>query len=339
MAKTGMATGNALAKKVFEEKLHRDAVKETYFGPRFMGTGPDAVIQVKTQLEKSKGDKITFGLRMRLQGTGVTSGTILEGNEEKLTAYDCSVSLEQYRHAVRTEGKLPVQRATYDMLAEGKQAIKDWGTEKVDALIFSALASSPTKYVYMNSSDVVTFATSDPKASLSTVAHSGLSTTLISATKAWAKTGGNRAYVPIRPVKVDGKEYYILLVHPEQLFDLKQTTAFQSAVREAEVRGPTNPLFTGAAAIWDGVVIHEHENISLANDGGGSTTHYGKGIFMGAQAGVLAWGQRGEIVEESFDYKNEVGYAWNMIMGVTKSKFNSLDYGSLAVFTTCTNIS
>lgn len=337
MASTIQTSANALTKKVFDEKLHRDVLKAPYFS-KFMGPSQDSPVQVKTQLEKSKGDKVTFGLRMRLTGSGQTSGSKLEGNEEALTSYDCSVTLEQYRHAVRTAGKLDVQRAVWDMPAEARQAIKDWGTEKIDSLCFTALLSSPTKAVYLTTAGVPTFTTAaTAKAALSgTVAQQGLSTSLISAAKGWAKTGGNRAYVPFRPFKVEGKDYYVLLVHPEALYDLKQTSAFQQAMREAEVRGKDNPLFNNSVAIWDGVVVHEHENVTVADDGGGSTYHWNSGVLFGAQALVLAWGNRGEVIEESFDYKNEVGYAWDMIMGVTKSKFNSLDFGSLAVYTRCT---
>jgi hypothetical protein len=52
-----------------------------------------------------------------------------------------------------------------------------------------------------------------------------------------------------------------------------------------------------------------------------------------------AWGKRPEVVEEEFDYQNEMGHAIGMIAGVKKSKFNSLDYGSLGVYFSRTNVS
>ena len=59
--------------------------------------------------------------------------------------------------------------------------------------------------------------------------------------------------------------------------------------QQAEIRGPQNPLFNNATAIWDGVVIHEHENITRYTTWGASSDVSGaSGMFMGAQA--LCWG-------------------------------------------------
>jgi N4-gp56 family major capsid protein len=345
MAKTAFSTSNDLTKKAWEEKLFRDSVKESYFS-KFQGGGSDSVVQVKEQLSKDKGDKITFGLRMRLSGAGVTSGQILEGNEERLVTYSNSVSLEQYRHGVRDDGAMSRQRAMFEISDESRLAIKDWMAEKIDQLQFDSLGIGsgstvdPTKIFYKTgaSTFLATGTAGTAKAALN-ASNSLLTLNFISFIKAWAKTGGNRQYIPIRPVKVDGKEYYILLVHPDALFDLKASSEYQQAQRDAQERGKTNPLFTGASAIWDGVVIHEHENCAVATDGGGASVAWTKAVFMGAQSLVWAWGKRPEVIQETFDYGNEQGYGIDMIAGVAKSKFNSLDYGSVGVYLARTNVS
>lgn len=78
MSKTSFATSDALTKKVWQEKLFRDVEKASYFS-RFMGSTADSLVQTETSLEKSKGDRVTFGIRMRLSSPGVTSGQVLEG--------------------------------------------------------------------------------------------------------------------------------------------------------------------------------------------------------------------------------------------------------------------
>lgn len=341
MAKTTFSTNNALTKKAWEEKLHRDAVKESYFMPRFAGEGANSVVQVKTQLEKGKGDKITFGIRMRLTGTGVTSGTILEGNEEKLSTYDYSVSLEQYRHAVRDDGALSRKRAMFSVDEESKDALKDWGGEKIDQLIFNALFTSPTKIAYPSSGAGAFQVTGTPataKAAMS--ATNGLLTPgFISDLKTYAKTGGNRSFVPLRPVKVEGKNYYILLLHPDACNDLRKNSTLQAAWRDAAERGSSNPLFKDATLIWDGVIVHEHENCPIATDGGGASVAWAQGALLGAQSLVWAWGERGEVVQETFDYGNEHGYAWGMMAATGKPVFNSLDYGSIGVYVARSKIS
>jgi N4-gp56 family major capsid protein len=339
MAKTIFETSDALAKKTYDEKLFREQIKESYFS-KFMGEGPKNLVHVKTELTKSKGDKINFGLRKRLAGAGVTGRTTLEGNEESLVTYQDDVALERYRHGVRVGGKLDQQRPAFSITDEAQAALADWGTEKIDALCFAALVASPTKNFYLNSSGVLTANASQATAKAGIHATNSLLTlNMISGIKASAKTGGNRSYIPIQPIKVGGKDYYVLLVHPDALYDLKVSTAYQTAKREAEARGSDHPLFTGAVGVWDGVVIHEHENCTVFTDGGGASVAGSYAHFMGAQSLVWAWGERPKTVMDVFDYEEEIGYAWGMTAGVIKPQFNSQDYGSLGVVLARTNIS
>jgi N4-gp56 family major capsid protein len=342
MAKTAFATNDALTKKLWDEKLFRDSVKEAYF-KKFMGEGSDSLIMEKTELTKSKGDNVTMGLRMRLSGQGVISGQQLENNEEKLVTYNSTVTLEQYRHAVRDDGAMSRQRAMFEIDTESMQALKDWGTEKIDQNIFDALITITPSIVFYHVSGTITKQTTyaTAKSAITVAANSLLTPKLISFCRTYAKTGGGRTGMttPLRPVKVEGRSYYVLLVHPDVMFDLKQDTTFQQALREAEIRGPSNPLFQGATAIWDNVVIHEHENVPVGTNAGAGAIPYCDGIFMGAQAGLYAWGKRPEVVTKKFDYDNENGYAWGMIAKAAKPVFNSKDYGSFQLMLSRTNVS
>lgn len=257
MAKTNFTTNNELTKKAWSEKMHRDAVKESYFS-KFMSSGADNIVTEKTELSKDRGDQITVGIRMRLSGTGVTEGQQLEGNEEALTSHSMKITLAQYRHAVRDAGAMARKRALFDVSAESSAALKDWMSEKIDSLAFDALglgvgaSSFPSKIFYKTSSGVAATGAEATAKDALTVADGKLTLNFLSFLKTWAKTGGNRAYVPLRPVRVEGKDYYVLLTHPDALYDLRADSAFQQAMREAEVRGPSNPLFQDATAIWDG---------------------------------------------------------------------------------------
>lgn len=340
MAKTTFATDNALTKKVWEEKLFRDLPKESYFLPRFGGSGSDSIVQINSALTKTKGDKVTFGIRMRLTGAGTTGDETLEGNEEALSSYDYSLSLEQYRHAVRDAGAMSRKRPMFDISEESEGAIKQWGSEKIDELLFDALKATPSRVAYLTASGTYLKTTSASTAFGALTTSSLLEPNFISYVKTLAKTGLNRSIVPVRPVKVKGKEYYVLLVHPDVMYNLKTNSSFQQAMREAEVRGGENPLFTGAAAIWDGVVIHEHENIEIGtNAGAGTNVPYAKCSLLGAQSLAWAWGEKPEVIQESFDYQNQMAYAIKMICAAGKPTFNSETYGSLGVYVARTQVS
>lgn len=328
MSQTIFATGNALTKKAWEEKLFRDVVKESYFG-RFMKASQDSPVQVVTQLKKQKGDKVNVGLRMRLTAPGVTSGQQLSGNEESLTTYDNSVSLEEYCHAVLTRGPLDEQRAMFSIDEESRTAIKDWMSEKIDKLCFDALFNTASHWFHRihGSSGAFGIDTAVGDAATAAGGTSAIITpSFIQQLKVWAKTGGaNRTRVPLRPVRIDGKDHYVLLVHPDSLYTLKQDTSFWfAAMKDAQDRGKDNPIFTGASALYDGVVIHEHESVPYYS------STIAKFALLGAQALLWAWGEEPHVVQEDKDYKRQKGYSIQMIAGVAKSTFNSLDYGSMA---------
>lgn len=338
MAKTTVATGATNARVAYDEKLFRDARKSSFFD-KFMGENASSMVQVKSDLEKNKGETVKFSVRMRLAGAGVTEGQVLEGNEEALTFYTNSVTLAQYRHAVRDDGEMDRQRTAYDIDEEAKAAIMDWGAEKIDALCFNALLSSPTKTFYLDSSGVVAAGSAATAKSGLHATSSKITPAFIRAIKTWAKTGGNRSYIPLRPIRIKGKDYYVLLTHPDCVYDLKNNSTYEAYVREAAERSDENPLFTGAVAIVDGVVIQEHENCTIALDGGGGSVAWAKGAFLGQQALLWAWGKRPKTIEKDFDYEDQIGHAWKIVAGVTKPIFNSLDYGSLGVYLSRTSIS
>lgn len=339
MAKTTVATGANLIQNVVSEKLTRETIKESYLS-RLMSDSGDSIIHRKRDLQKVGGDKMTVGLRMKLAGAGVGEGEALEGNEESLTTYDNSVTLLEKWHAVRDRGEMDRQRAKWDIDEESRMALRDWMSEYIDQYLFTTLLTSPSKVLYRDGSagawsGTATAATA--KTAMSAT-NSVISLNFISYLKAWAKTGGNRAVNPFKPVRVEGKDYYVLLVSPNVMVGLKTDTSFQTAMREAQERGKNNPLFQDATAVWDNVVIHEHENIPEYTDGGGASVRYATCLLLGQQAGIYALGKNIEIRSKKFDYEREHGYAWGVIHGAAKSTFNSKDYGSAMVYIACSNV-
>lgn len=333
MAKTGFTTSSAETKKLWEEQLFRDAVKQSYFS-RFMGSNADSVMQVKTDLERSRGDRVRFSLVNRLSGAGVGEGQTLEGNEESLNSSTWDLTLTQRRHAVRDDGAMSRQRAVFSISEESRFALRNWQTEKIDEYSFTALEDSPTKIFYGGSATSTATLTASDK----------ITPALISKLKAWAVTGGARSQTPLRPVMVDGKRHYILLVHPDVGYDLKQDSDWQTAQQNGNVRGMNNPIFSGALGVWDNVIVHEHENVGLETTwGSGSNVAGAKCSFLGAQALCWAWGSRPEIVTESFDYQEELAYATKMIYAVGKPQFDfngsTVDYGSIAMYVARTDVS
>ena len=82
MSVTSFGVNDALAMKAWSRKLSVEVSKATPIAP-LIGKSANSIIQMKEELNKDKGDKVTFGLRMQLNGAGVTEGETLEGNKSR----------------------------------------------------------------------------------------------------------------------------------------------------------------------------------------------------------------------------------------------------------------
>lgn len=87
-----------MAVKLWSKRLNVEVLKSTWL-TRFMGSSQSSIIQVKDELGKSAGDKVTFGLRMQMTGDGIQGDSTLEGNEEALVTYTDALYIDQLRHA------------------------------------------------------------------------------------------------------------------------------------------------------------------------------------------------------------------------------------------------
>lgn len=350
MAASSWGVNDPLAVKLWSKKLFREALAQTFMS-RYMGEGSSSAIQVLNDTKKGAGDKITFGLRMQLSGAGIQGDSTLEGNEEALSTYSDSVFIDQLRHAVRSGGKMSEQRIPFSVREEARMGLQDWWADRIDtalinqltgntgqadtrytgnqatiAPVYSATASA-NRWIFPNSNET-------SEASVSTT--STMSLAVIDKCVNVAK----KSAPLIRPLKVDGEEYFVLLLHPDQIYSLRTNTNTGQwlDIQKAAMQGgkvKDNPIFTGAQGVYNGVIIAETRRIPqiLANTR--------RGVFFGAQSAVLAVGQdsspeKMSWTEELFDYENQLGVSAGMIMGCKKAVFNSVDYGTLAVTTYAT---
>jgi len=318
------------------KELQSEVSKGVYFS-KFMGEGPGSAIHVK-QMEEGKGKDVTFGLVSQLSGSAITGDSSLEGNEQSLSTFSNTVSTNQKRLAVRDTGKFANSKVLYDFRSTALDLLKTQYAELIDADIFSALSktSGTHAYVQADATDGATYGSSDPKGTL--VAGDKITLADISAMKTIAQIGGSANY-RMRPIRVDGNDYYVLVVHPEVAYDLFELDEFQQMQREAQQRGESNPLFSGALGIYNGVVIHSHEGVVNGTNGGSGAIPFARNLFMGAQAACFAESSDMMWVEKTFDYGNQLGISAAKIYGVDISDYNSKDYGVIQYVTDRTDLS
>ena len=84
-------------------------------------------------------------------------------------------------------------------------------------------------------------------------------------------------------------------------------------------------------------IVHQSNRIPRTETGA-TSCKVGHALFLGAQAAVMAVGAEPEWNEDTFDYKNQVGFEFGRIFGIAKSQFaydgtNKTDFGCINVLT------
>lgn len=348
MATTGWGSGSDNAVKLWSRRLFSEALRQTWLY-RFMGEDDSSMIQVLDDTEKGPGDRITVQLRAQLSQLGIQGDSTLEGNEEQMNVYTDNLFIDQLRNAVRSSGKMSEQRVPFSVLEQQQKALSDWYAGVFDLGGFNQLCGittadtrqagnntpvAPTNVVLANSS------TTASVCSVGASASNVFDITLIDYALEQAKlnNSGDSTGYPLRPIMINGSEYFVMFLHPYQVSALRTNTNAgqwfdiqQAALQGGEITG--NPIFTGSLGMYNGVIMHESPRIP--RDSGGCY----RSILCGAQSAVLAFGQDNEgrkvsWVEELFDYGNQLGVSAGMIWGLKKSQFNGFDNGVITVYTT-----
>ena len=347
MSQTAYGVNDTLAVKLWSKKLFADALKKTY-ADRFMGKTSSSLIQIKDETSKGAGDRITVGLRLQLAGDGVQGDGTLEGNEEALSTYSDNVFIDQLRHAVRSSGKMSEQRIPFSVRDEAKTGLSDWWAGRIDFWFFNQLAGNTAIVDSRYSGNQAALAPSANRKLFATGAADETQSSVNVFNLNFIDKCVERALTvapTIRPLKVNGEDKFVMFLHPYQVYDLRTSTSAgqwldisKAAMQGGEIA--KNPIYTGALGEYNGVVLHQAFRVPTGVNSvtGAAIPTVRRAIFCGAQAALLAYGEKdqsGEMswVEELFDYKNQLGVSAGMIAGLKKTQFNGEDFGTITVST------
>lgn len=359
MAVTTYGVNDALAVKLWSKKLAVEVSKATPIAP-LIGTSSNSIIQMKDETSKGKGDKVTFGLRKQLVGDGVSESSTLEGNEEALSTYSDAIYINELAHAVRVknEGTIDVQRVPFSLREEANAGLVDWYADRLSMAFFIQACGFTAPTLAFEGRTVtlqpVHYGFNSPIAPSSARiirAGSGANDQAITSANTFtldlidkAVEAAKVANPKIRPVRVDGEQVYVMYLHPFQVTDLRTNTSTGQwlDITKASYQGSraNNPIFDGSLGMYNGVVLREAEHVTTGVNAstGAQITTVRRAILLGAQAAVCAFGMnksptKYKMVEELFDYQRELGVSVQTIMGMKKTVFDSVDFGSIVVST------
>lgn len=356
MATTAYGVNSAEAVKLWRSKLAREALKATWV-QKFVGNSSNDILQVFDDTQKGAGDRVTVTLRMQLTGDGVLGDGTLEGNEEALTTYTDNLFIDQLRHAVRSAGKMTEQRIPWSIREEAMMGLKDWWAGRMDTSFFNQLCgyTTQTDIKYTGNQAVIAPDSEHIYRPNSRANDQALTTgdemtlAIIDELVTAAKLGGvgvdGDGDPVIRPVKVDGEDHYVVVMHTKQAKQLRTNTSTGQwlDIQKAATTGDgskRNPIFTGALGVYNGAVLHESTRITqgVNSSTGAAVTAARRAVLLGAQAGFIGFGKGYSFEgfdwnEELFDYGNQLGVEAGAIFGLKKSRFNSKDFASIVAAT------
>lgn len=358
MAQTNIPFGDVKAQKHWSAMLMQDVVKTSYFTRKFMGKGDNYVIEQKTELEASRGDRISFDLAVRLRGAPTRGDNRLEGNEENLRFYTDEVIVDQMRKSANAGGEMTRQRTAHDLRSIARKKLAEYWARYMDELMFVYLSGArginqdfvedPTYTGHAgnpvqapDAQHIIYGGDAVSKATLDSADIMKIATVEKAVTTARMMNALDPDATNMVPVNIEGENHYVIVMSPLQEHSLRtaDTTGWidvQKAAAGAE--GRKNPIFKGGLGMINKVVLHSHESVIRFSDyGAGSNVLAARALFMGRQAGVIAFGSKSGMKftwkEEWKDYGNEPVVASGTICGIKKTRFRNRDFGVLAIDT------
>lgn len=300
-------------------------------------------------------------LVLDLEEDGTAGDNKLEGNEESLINDAQIIKVDQLRHGVRSKGQMAEQATVVRFRSEAKEKLGFWLPNKLDELMFLTASGRAYSLKTNGASRGTTqltqlkFAADVAASTTNRIKYAGSATSEGSLTASdkmsWQVIVNARQYAVrngVRPIRDRGKDYYVMVLTPEQVRDLLLDSTYQTIVSRAADRGSQNPLFTNAIAVVQGVVIYEHRKVfnttglaSASKWGAGGLVEGAQALMLGAQAlGFATIGNAKWAESDNTDYGNRPGIAYGRQFGLLKPQLKSPandnsreDFGVVAVKT------
>lgn len=335
MADTRAATG--LTVQQWDEEFFVEWIQGNQFAD-LMGEGETAIIQVKENLTKKKGDSVTFALVNRLTANATTGNDVLEGNEEDLVSRSHKITVAKRRHAVRVS-ETDEQFSAIGLRDAAKPALKTWAEENtrdtiigqlgaIDGVLYAAASAGQKNTWLTNNTDRVLFGNAkantvagDHASSLANIdsVNDVANKAMIDLMKRMASTCSPK----IRPVKDpgNGKRYFIAYMHPYAFRDF--AASMDTVLATTKVEQEASKLFEGGDLMFRGVIVKELLDMPVYAGVGAAAIDVAPVYLLGAQAIGIAVARRWKTITKEFDYGDKFGTALDAIDGYAKLRFGT----------------
>lgn len=350
-------------KDAWGHKTYDEYIEQFYF-TSMLGKGDSAVIDHITELTKN--NKGESGAWMHLvcdvHGGGVVGDNTLENRERTLEASWIRATFDQMRNGFVTKGRVSEQKSVINTRKQFRKKNARWLAESMEDQ--AILTASGISYAFnTDGSPRVTPAGQDPWTDLEyaadvTAPTAGRHVRWDNATKSFV-AGDNSAVaatdlpgyamIPeleavarekrLTPLRFDGEEYFVWLVHTRTMAKLWQDADFRQIVVQGESRGSKNPIFRGSKVTMNNIIIKPYLRVYNTTGaapgskwGAAGAVNGSRSLLLGAQAlghvdlGPVGW------EEDHRDFKNRWALAIDKMAGWIKPKFLDSRTGTVEDF-------
>lgn len=350
MAVTDFGALVGTRKKVWETTAWKQGTDNAFFyATGMMGSGNEddtKPIHLVTDLTKtSSGDKCVMQLVAELQGDGIAGDNEVNGNEEQLVNDELEIVVDMFSAAVKSKGRMAEQRVVLRFRSLARNKLAFWLGDKLDEMTF-LMASGRAFTLKLDGTTrpasqlpSLAFASSVAAPTSNRIMYQGAATseaTLTTGDKmTWnflVSAAAKAKRLRLKPIRMNGKDCYCIVMSVEQMRDLKQDTNYQTNVGRAGTRGNANPLFSGEVALIDNLILFEHAKVfntlglaSASKWGSGGTVDGAQALLLGAQA--LGFARIGDPAWDEADQNNygrAPGVAYGRMVGLVKSAYRSI---------------
>lgn len=364
MGTTSFPVNDAMAVKLWSRVLDHEALKYTAIFP-LIGDDENSIIHMQDALSKGPGDSITYAIVMQLSQAGFSENQLAEGNGEQLTTYSDSIVINELMAVagVKSRRTIDQQRVPWDLRNTAKGRLGDWYAKRYSVSFFNQVCgySVQTDARYTGLNPVTA-----PSASRIIRQSNRASDDLLIAGDTFsldmidrAKETAITATPMIRPIRIVGQgprangrsdynntleDMYCAYLHPYQVTAVRRNTAtgqwldLQKAA--AQGRSETgNKIFSGAIGVYNSVILRSAIDVTTGvTAAGADAPNVRRAVLLGGQAAMMGFGRDNgpnKITwnEELFDHKRRLEISALTIHGLKKTRYNSVDYGTVVMST------
>lgn len=238
--------------EIWEKRMRYDASRKSFWGILKGGEGSEKPIIEKEDFVNQAGDVIHIQVMSELYGPGITGESTLRGNEDKLSTGQFNVVVDWLRKAVATTKKVK-KEVNFEVFKEARIRLSNWLARELDRQVFSQLLSNTSDTLYAgNASSTATLSDDD---TFTTQELDRIKLAL-----------DRKGAIPLAVTRDGGQETYQygVVISEVDDFALRGDDRWLDAVKLAEARSSSNPIFTGRPVEWNGLLVYTLRGVKAA---------------------------------------------------------------------------